>query len=85
MIPAVRGGEGGLGGPNPVETIEEGNVNIQAEELTDDKLILAEPFIPIFGTEIMKKIFSKDWHCREAGFKEVIREAALGRGSTLLG
>jgi hypothetical protein len=28
---------------------------------------LAEPLIPVFGMELVKKIFSSDWHQREQG------------------
>jgi hypothetical protein len=32
--------------------------------------------------EIIKKVYSKDWHCREAGFKNIIEELSKGSAST---
>lgn len=35
--------------------------------------------------EIMKKILSKDWHCREEGFKDVLTELEKGSNSAIMG
>lgn len=35
--------------------------------------------------EIMKKILSKDWHCREEGFRDVLNELDKGSQSPILG
>jgi len=46
---------------------------------------LAEPLIPVFGYELMKKILASDWHIREEGLKEVSKEISLGLRSNLVG
>ena len=47
---------------DPNENPEE--LNLNAHELDVDTRDIAEPFIPILGMEILKKIFSAEWNLR---------------------
>ncbi len=59
--------------------------DLVAHELDTESKELAEPFLPIFGMEILKKVFSEDWHLRELGLREIIKEVELGSKSKILG
>lgn len=51
-----------------------------AEELTGDSVKLAEPLIPVFGEETMKKLFSrKAWQLREEALRECEQAIRSGR------
>ena len=52
-----------------------------AEELTEDDMKLAEPLIPVFGMEIVKKIFATDWHLREQALNQISEEISKGTSS----
>ena len=57
---------------NPAETDRNPEqYNLIAHELDTESKELAEPFLPIFGMEILKKVFSEDWHLREIGLREI--------------
>jgi hypothetical protein len=45
----------------------------------------AAPLIPIFGDEIVKMLYSYDWHVREQGLQKIEEELALGSNSKALG
>mmetsp|Transcript_2960 Transcript_2960/g.2797 ORF Transcript_2960/g.2797 Transcript_2960/m.2797 type:complete len:105 (+) Transcript_2960:169-483(+) len=61
--PANKGGEGQ---GNDGKEQEEGKI----EEISPANMKYAEPLIPIFGEEVVKKMFSKPWAIREEGLKE---------------
>lgn len=65
VIPALTGKSGVFDIPefdeNQTLSVEEGGTG-RAEELTEEDMKLAEPLIPVFGMEIVKKIFASDWH-----------------------
>ena len=46
---------------------------------------MAEPLIPVFGMELMKMLFSTNWHLRAKAVEETERELKLGTKSKLLG
>lgn len=46
---------------------------------------LAEPLIPVFGMELVKKIFATDWHLREEGLSMISEEVGLGTKSNICG
>jgi len=56
------------------EEMQQQNLPKEAEELTPQHEKLAEPFLPILGRELCKKIFSKHWNLREEGLKTLIIE-----------
>jgi len=56
--------------------VREGKVNFKAGELSEEDLKKAEPLIPVFGMELMKKLFSSDWHLREQALQEITDEVA---------
>ena len=45
----------------------------------------AAPLIPIFGEEIVKMLYSYDWHVREHGLQKIEEELTLGANSKILG
>jgi hypothetical protein len=46
---------------------------------------IAAPLIPIFGLDLIKMIFSADWHIREQGVNLISNEASLGTKSEICG
>ena len=59
--------------------------NLEAMDLDPETMALAQPMIPVFGMDIMKKLFSADWHLREEAIRDVEREVKLGSKSALCG
>ncbi|CDW76992.1 UNKNOWN [Stylonychia lemnae] len=57
----------------------------KSEDLTEDDMKSAAPLIPVFGMEIIKKIYSADWHLREKAIQEVIEEVTKGTKSQICG
>ena len=47
----------------------------KSEELTEDDMKSAAPLIPVFGMEIIKKIYSADWHLREKAIKKLLKKS----------
>jgi hypothetical protein len=48
-------------------------------------LKVAGPLIPIFSEELVKMLFSPDWHIRELGLQKIEEELLLGSNSKVLG
>ncbi|CAI2384678.1 unnamed protein product [Moneuplotes crassus] len=59
--------------------------NLEAMDLDEETLALAQPMLPVFGMTIMKKLFAADWRLREEAVKDVEREVKLGSKSALCG
>ena len=59
--------------------------NLEAQDLDKETLELAQPIISVFGLDIIKKLFSADWHLREEALHDVEREIKLGSKSALCG
>ena len=57
----------------------------EAEDLTDESLKLAEPLVPVFGIDLIKKVFASDWHLREEGLNGIMNEIKLGSKSGICG
>lgn len=57
--------------------------NLEAQDLDPETMEMAQPMINVFGLDIMKKLFSADWHLREEAIKDVEREVKLGSKSAL--
>jgi hypothetical protein len=53
-------------------------MNNDNEEMTDEEMKLPEPLIPVFGMEIVRKIFSSNWHSREWAVNQISEELSLG-------
>jgi hypothetical protein len=56
---AVEGGENG-------QDQDDGKV----EEISPENMKYAEALIPVFGEEVVKKMFSRPWALRDEGLKE---------------
>ena len=56
-----------------------------AEELSEDDMKIAEPLIPVFGMDLVKMIFSSDWHLREQAINQISEEISLGTKSEVCG
>ena len=61
------------------------NVAKEAEELNEEDMKIAEPLIPVFGMELMKKVLSSDWHHRELAVNQIVDEITLGSKSLICG
>lgn len=59
--------------------------NLEAMELDEESLALAQPMLGVFGMDIMKKLFAADWRLREEAIRDVEREVKLGSKSALCG
>ena len=57
------------GGIGEGEAGIEGEEN-KVEEISPENMKYAEPLLPYFGEEVVKKIFSRPWAVREEGMKE---------------
>ena len=57
--------------------------NLEAQDLDKETMELAKPIIDVFGLDIIKKLFSLDWHLREEAIRDVEREVKLGTKSAL--
>jgi hypothetical protein len=57
--------------------------NLEAVDLDEETLAMAQPMIGVFGMDIMKKLFSADWHLREEALRDIEREVKLGSKSAL--
>ncbi len=55
------------------------------DHLSDEDMKTAAPLIPIFGEEIVKMLYSYDWHVREHGLQKIEEELTLGANSKILG
>ena len=55
-----------LGEPDSKEGGEE---EVKTEEISPDNMKYAEPLIPVFGEDVIKKMFSNKWTIREEGLK----------------
>jgi hypothetical protein len=53
----------------------------RAEELSEEEMKAAEPLIPVFGMELVKKLFASDWHQRESAVQRIGEELVLGTKS----
>ena len=42
----------------------------KAEEISPENMKYAESLIPVFGEDVVKKMFSKPWAIRDEGLKE---------------
>ena len=58
---------------------------LRAEDLTDEEMKSAEPLIPVFGMELVKKLFASDWHQRENAVNRISEELVLGTKSLVCG
>ena len=82
MIPTM----GGQKGKNTMpQEYEDGyDDSKEAEELTGDKIVQAQPLMAVFGPEEVKKIFSRTWQLREEGINnienQVLNEGGLNEG-----
>ena len=45
----------------------------------------AAPLIPIFGENLVKMLYSYDWHVREQGLQKIEEELTKGSNSKILG
>jgi hypothetical protein len=52
------------------------------EEISPENMKYAEPLIPAFGEDVVKKMFSRPWAIREEGLKEC-EEIIKKRGNDL--
>jgi len=59
--------------------------NLDSMDLDEETMALAQPMISVFGLDIMKKLFSADWHLREEALRDIEREVKLGSNSALCG
>lgn len=48
---------------------EEGD-DVKVDEISPENMKYAESLLPVFGEEIVKKMFSKPWAIRDEGLKE---------------
>lgn len=64
---------------------EPSRYNLDAMDLDAETLALAQPMMKAFGMDIMKKLFSIDWHLREEALRDIEREIKLGSKSALCG
>lgn len=84
VIPAIGGGDAG-GGMKEYENeeAEAAGKNAEAEPVSGQNAINAEPLVAFFGESLIRKIFSKDWHLRDNGIKElqdaILQERAFDR------
>ena len=78
VIPTLSKNPGQKNGQNEGGGEEEHKV----EEISPENMKYAEGLLPVFGEDVVKKVFSKPWAVREEGLKEC-EEIVKKNGSDL--
>jgi len=55
------------------------------DKLTDEDMKFASPLIQILSENLVKMIFSTDWHTRELSLNKIEEEVSLGKASQIIG
>jgi len=84
VLPAITaGGASNANGPSEYAPGEEfyEEESKQGEPIAADKRDIADPLIPVFGDNTIRKVFSRTWMLREEGIGEVESQILQGQVS----
>jgi len=85
VLPAVRNKQGGNPDPEEEDPYQRTADDLEPESLSPEMQKVADPIIPIFGSDIVQRAFSKNWNLREDGLRRAEEEVTMGSSSRLLG
>ena len=61
------------------------DANRVPDKLTDEDMKFASPLIQVLSENLVKMIFSTDWHTRELSLNKIEEEVSLGKASQIIG
>lgn len=61
------------------------DANRVPDKLTDEDMKFASPLIQVLSENLVKMIFSTDWHTRELSLNKIEEEVSLGKTSQIIG